>query len=144
MICAKRHTRNARSLLGYHLAGNGPLRRRCFACSVTDNGKPNDSILMHILSPYPAHRSALTDCEKLTNSTLGEAKAVLVYGYDDDAWPLEAAIDALETLASIRHKLGTRQSASFDGLVHPIHTRGAVYAWREGHIKPLVAPEARD
>jgi len=25
-----------------------------------DNGKPNDNMLMHILSPYPAHRSALT------------------------------------------------------------------------------------
>ena len=23
---------------------------------------PNDNILMHILSPYPAHRSAVTDC----------------------------------------------------------------------------------
>ena len=29
-----------------------------------DNGKPNDNILMHILSPYAAHRSALTDCAK--------------------------------------------------------------------------------
>jgi hypothetical protein len=30
-----------------------------------DNGKANDNILTHILSPYPAHRSALTDCDKL-------------------------------------------------------------------------------
>ncbi len=29
-----------------------------------DNGKPNDNILMHILSPYSRHRSALTDCAK--------------------------------------------------------------------------------
>src|SRR5262245_33017222 len=29
-----------------------------------DNGKPNDNMLMHILSPYPAHRSAVTDCKK--------------------------------------------------------------------------------
>jgi hypothetical protein len=28
-----------------------------------DNGKENSNILMHILSPYPAHRSALTDCD---------------------------------------------------------------------------------
>ena len=27
-----------------------------------DNGKLNDNIVMHILSPYPEHRSALTDC----------------------------------------------------------------------------------
>lgn len=26
-----------------------------------DNGKLNENILMHILSPYPEHRSALTD-----------------------------------------------------------------------------------
>src|SRR5262245_33356736 len=32
-----------------------------------DNGKPNDNILMHLLSPYPAHRSALTDAAKLAN-----------------------------------------------------------------------------
>lgn len=30
-----------------------------------DNAKLNDNMLMHLLSPYPAHRSALTDCEKL-------------------------------------------------------------------------------
>jgi hypothetical protein len=28
-----------------------------------DNGKLNDNMLMHVLSPYQAHRSALTDCE---------------------------------------------------------------------------------
>jgi hypothetical protein len=33
-----------------------------------DNGKPNDNMLMHILSPYPSHRSALTDCQKLATS----------------------------------------------------------------------------
>ena len=33
-----------------------------------DNGKPNDNMLSHILSPYPINRSAVTDCEKLANS----------------------------------------------------------------------------
>jgi hypothetical protein len=33
-----------------------------------DNGKPNDNMLTCILSPYPAHRSALTDCAKLATS----------------------------------------------------------------------------
>jgi len=33
-----------------------------------DNSKPNDNMLMHILSPYPSHRSALTDCQKLAAS----------------------------------------------------------------------------
>lgn len=33
-----------------------------------DNGKPNDNMLMHILSPYAGDRSALTDCVKLLES----------------------------------------------------------------------------
>jgi hypothetical protein len=28
---------------------------------MSDNNKPNDNMLMHILWPYLAHRSALTD-----------------------------------------------------------------------------------
>jgi len=49
-----------------------------------DNGKPNDNILMHILSPYPAHRSALTDCSKLRRSSLECQQAIIIYGYDYD------------------------------------------------------------
>ena len=30
-----------------------------------DNGKLNDNMVMHVLSPYPQHRSALTDVSKL-------------------------------------------------------------------------------
>jgi hypothetical protein len=33
-----------------------------------DNGKPNDNMLMHILSPYPDDNSALTDCQRLAAS----------------------------------------------------------------------------
>ena len=47
-----------------------------------DNGKPNDNMLMHILSPYPADRSALTDCRKLLSSGLGRKKAIIIYGFD--------------------------------------------------------------
>lgn len=43
-----------------------------------DNGKPNDNILMHILSPYPEHRSALTDCDKLRGSNLSDRCAVMI------------------------------------------------------------------
>ena len=32
-----------------------------------DNGKPNNNIPMHILSPYPEQLSALTDCTKVTS-----------------------------------------------------------------------------
>ena len=53
-----------------------------------DNGKPNDNMLMHILSPYPSHRSALTDCQKLAASGFSGSLAVLIYGYDYDALPM--------------------------------------------------------
>jgi hypothetical protein len=94
-----------------------------------DNGKVNDNILMHILSPYPEHRSALTDCIKLKQSTLGRSKAVLIYGYDSDHWPLEPAIDAFETLARSRVRLGVREAAAFGGLIHPVHNKGQIFAW---------------
>ena len=94
-----------------------------------DNGKPNDNMLMHILSPYPEHRSALTDCKKLVAWRFGNRKAVLIYGYDYEDWPMEPAISAFELLASTKVALGPRRSAEFGGLVHPVHTRGQVFAW---------------
>jgi hypothetical protein len=71
-----------------------------------DNGKPNDNMLMHILSPYPRHRSALTDCAKLASSGIADARAVVIIGYTYDDMRLEPAISAFETLAS--GKLGSR------------------------------------
>jgi len=94
-----------------------------------DNGKPNDNMLMHILSPYPRHRSALTDCQKLSGSGFVEAPAILIYGYDYDQWPMEPAVEAFEQLARHRVQLGSRHSASFDGLIHPVHQRGAAFVW---------------
>src|SRR5262245_58548812 len=41
-----------------------------------DNGKLNDNMLTHILSPYPANRSAVTDCAKLINSGFDARKAM--------------------------------------------------------------------
>lgn len=52
-----------------------------------DNGKLNDNMLMHVLSPYPAHRSALTDCQKLVRSALPGRKAIVVFGYGYNDWP---------------------------------------------------------
>lgn len=94
-----------------------------------DNGKLNDNILMHILSPYPQHRSALTDCLKLSASCLGNSKAILIYGFEHTEWPLELAIEAFEVLARSKVEIGPRCSAVFEGLVHPIHSRGKVFAW---------------
>ena len=86
-------------------------------------------MLMHIFSPYPEHRSAITDADKLLNSGFPSRKAILIYAFDYVEWPMAIAIDAFETLASTRVNLSARQSASFKGLVHPIHTDGAVFAW---------------
>jgi hypothetical protein len=94
-----------------------------------DNGKPNDNMLMHILSPYAQHRSALTDCRKLGESSLGPRKAILIFGYEYEAWPMEPTIAAFEALAARDVRLGDRTSAPVGNLVHPVHQRGAVFGW---------------
>jgi hypothetical protein len=92
-----------------------------------DNGKPNDNMLMHILSPYPQHRSALTDCIKLSGSGFDGDKAIIIIGYSYPDVPLEPAILAFENLAS--GQIGRRREAHFDGLCHPVHTSGKVLVW---------------
>ena len=95
-----------------------------------DNGKPNDNMLMHILSPYPGHRSALTDVEKLAASGFDCSRAVLIYGFDDAAWPMDLAIDSFEVLAQGRAGLSERRQAPFKNLIHPVHREGWVVAWQ--------------
>jgi hypothetical protein len=95
-----------------------------------DNGKLNDNMLMHILSPYQSQRSALTDCTKLVASRLGTDKAIVIYGYDYPDWPMDPAIEAFETLASQKVTLGSHAVASFDGLIHSVHQRGRVFGWQ--------------
>lgn len=94
-----------------------------------DNGKPNDNMLMHILSPYPKDRSALTDCVKLLESGLQGQKAIVIYGFDYPSLPMDPAIEAFETLARQRVNLGDRRVASYDELVHPVHRAGRVFGW---------------
>lgn len=94
-----------------------------------DNGKPNEHVLLRVLSPYPGHRSAVTDCQKLLDSGLIGRKALVIYGYDAEDWPLEPAIEAFEILASRRVVLTDRIEASFAGLIHPVHSSGRVLGW---------------
>lgn len=94
-----------------------------------DNGKPNDNILMHILSPYPQHRSALTDCEKLRQSEFEGQKALLIFGYEDVNWPLEPAIEAFEQIAVLRGNMSPKYSSKYLGLCHPVHSSGEVFIW---------------
>jgi hypothetical protein len=94
-----------------------------------DNEKPNDNMMGQILSPYPGHGSALTDCTKLLASQLGTHKAILIYGFDHPLWPMDPAIEAFEVLASRKVKLASRAVATFDRLIHPVHQRGRVFGW---------------
>ncbi|MGE0600207.1 MAG: hypothetical protein AB7J35_13745 [Dehalococcoidia bacterium] len=98
-----------------------------------DNGKPNDNLLMHILSPYPQHRSALTDCEKLTLGRPRDRLGILIYAFESADWPMIAAISAFETLARAKYELTPMARADFSGLVHPVHASGAVFAWEIVH-----------
>lgn len=86
-------------------------------------------MLMHILSPYPAHRSALTDCGKLLRSGLSGRKAIVICGFESDTWPLEPGIRAFEALARSMYELGPRREARFADLIHPVHSSGAVFGW---------------
>jgi hypothetical protein len=113
--------------------GVSPKWRWCIEAKLLrllgDNGKPNDNMLMHILSPYAQHRSAFTDCSKLLASGLEGRKAIVVFGFDHNTWPLDPAIEALEVLAKSRVNLGPRCEAEFQELVHPVHVSGRVFAW---------------
>jgi hypothetical protein len=93
-----------------------------------DGGKLNDNILMHILSPYPEHRSALTDCIKLSISNLGSRKATIIYVFEHTDWPLAPAIEAFEALAAAKFRMSKRESAAFTNLVRPFHNAGSVFA----------------
>lgn len=94
-----------------------------------DNGKPDDTAIKDLLSPYEADRSALADALKLARSQIMARKAVLIYGFEAVDRQLEPAIAAFETLARARVRLGERHHALMGALVHPIHASGAVFAW---------------
>lgn len=102
-----------------------------------DNGKPNDNMLLHLLSPYPKHRSAVTDCPKLRDSGFPHRLAIVIYGYESEQFPLSPAITAFETLAREHNTLSTRCEAHFDALVHPVHRSGSVYGWELPHSETL-------
>jgi hypothetical protein len=94
-----------------------------------DNGKPDDTAIKDLLSPYPSDRSALTDTLKLATSGFTCRKAMMIYGFDYPDRPLEPAIHAFERLAAERVHLGCRVQAPIKELVHPVHNQGVVYAW---------------
>ena len=94
-----------------------------------DNNKANDNIFMHIFSPYENQNSALTDGLKLLKSGFDGEKSIIIYGYDYDDFPIEKTISLFEKTTKDFFNISERYSASFDKLVHPVHTRGSVYGW---------------
>jgi len=94
-----------------------------------DNGKPDDTAIKDILSPFAVDRSALTDCVKLARSDIAPRRAILIYGFDDARRPLEEIVSAFETLARTRVGLSSRCAAKIGPLVHPVHCTGSVFGW---------------
>jgi hypothetical protein len=113
----------------FHLNGGRLFVEAKLLRLLGDNGKPNDNMLMHILSPYPPHRSAVTDCNKLRKSGFNGRTAILIFGYSYPEWPLEPAIEAFEVIARHGGRVGERYTALFGDLCHPIHARGATFVW---------------
>jgi len=99
-----------------------------------DNGKPDDTAIKDILSPFSVDRSAVSDCRKLAQSDIAPHRAILIYGFDDPRRPLAEMITAFETLARTRASLSDRHQAGIGPLVHPVHKTGAVFAWE---VRPL-------
>lgn len=94
-----------------------------------NNGRVNDNLMTHILSPYPRQHSAVTDCTKLLRSGFEGHKAIVIFGYDYLDYPMRPAIDAFELLASQRVKLTPTEVSHIEDLIHPVHSKGAVYGW---------------
>jgi hypothetical protein len=83
---------------------------------------------MRFSSPYPQRRGALTDIQKLRDSGLDGGKAIVIYGYDYDDYPMSLMMDCFENLAG--ENLQTQRHISIlEGLIHPIHSRGEVHGW---------------
>lgn len=94
-----------------------------------DNGKQNDHLLMHILSPYPQDRSLLTDCKKLLIDRPADQIGVLIFGYESDDWLLEPALEAFEVLANRQCIVNRIADLRVDRMIHPVHHTGRVVAW---------------
>ncbi len=71
--------------------------------------------------------AAITDAVKLLEFDC--RRAILIYGFEYPSRPLEPAVKTVELLLSARVAISKRFEASFDGLMHPIHSSGRVIAW---------------
>jgi hypothetical protein len=100
-----------------------------------DNGKPDDTGIKDLISPFRADRSALIDSVKLAKSEFPSRKAVLVYGFNDPERPLEHALNALDVLLQQRVAVQSRSEAPLRELRHPVFSSGRVVGWEIGGLK---------
>lgn len=65
---------------------------------VGDNGKNNDFGLAKILSPFPLHRSAIRDAQRLRDRRRTDRGAIVMYGFDFDEAVVDDALARCEEL----------------------------------------------
>jgi hypothetical protein len=94
-----------------------------------DNGKPDDTALKDVLSPFDSDRSAVSDCTKLIRGAGTARTAILIYGFNAPGKSMTRIFRAFEAVASLDVRLTPCHMVTFDGLVHPVHSHGAVGAW---------------
>jgi hypothetical protein len=97
----------------------------------SEDGEPRGELDLVVI--FHSARSALTDCMKLVSLSWGRRRAIVIYGFDHENWPLSRAIEAFEALASSKVRLLRACLADFIDLVHPYHSRGRVVAWEIEH-----------
>ena len=95
-----------------------------------NNGSHEEFLVNHILSPFEMDKSFLTDTQKLLLSGFEGEKAVLMFGYDYEKFPLDLILSCFELLAK-SHFCQIREiyECKFEGLIHPIHKKGKVKAF---------------
>ena len=64
-----------------------------------NNGVHEEFLVNHILSPYEADHSFLTDTKKLLESGFDGKKAVVMYGYDYPDFPIDLILGCFELIA---------------------------------------------
>lgn len=98
-----------------------------------DNGKPDDTAIKDLISPFRVDRSAFVDGIKLAESGFQCRRVVLVYGFDDAERPLREALDALDLLLRSKVDASERPGGSISRPPPPrapIRDRGSMEGTR--------------
>ncbi len=101
-----------------------------------DNGKPDDTSIKDILSPYENDRSALSDCSKLVDAGFAGQTVILIYGFEDVRRPLDVIINSFEILAATKVRIKARHVSPMTDLVHPVFAAGRIFLWEVSSLSP--------